>query len=132
MQPLASIRLVNLRDGMENYEYLWTLQQLNEQLHNAMSNRTIAAVPEVLALCDRVDLILQVESIIAPQYPWEKLYATVYGSGLPKEDGSGGCSVPASSGTVNLSERTILCLLDKILQKKSRAMQEGWGPGLLV
>ena len=70
MQPLASIRLVNLRDGMENYEYLWTLQQLNEQLHNAMSNRAIAAVPEVLALCDRVDLILQVESIIAPQYLW--------------------------------------------------------------
>ena len=34
-RPLSSVRLVNIRDGLEDYEYLWLLRQRVAQRKNA-------------------------------------------------------------------------------------------------
>lgn len=58
MTPLASIRLVNLREGMEDYEYLWTLSQLRQRL--AATRHDTAP-----ALAGRIDRLLAVDPAVA-------------------------------------------------------------------
>ena len=51
--PLSSVRLENLRDGIEDYEYLWVLRDLTEKLKRAGSNTPLVSkAEETLAISD--------------------------------------------------------------------------------
>lgn len=56
--PLSTIRMENLRDGFEDYEYLWTLRDLVRQLRDRPAtpkiNRFFARAEALLAVPDRV------------------------------------------------------------------------------
>ncbi len=65
MKPLASIRLVNLREGIEDYEYLWLLKEASQQLAQRLPHASAQDARETRSLLDEASSILAVNPEVA-------------------------------------------------------------------